>query len=249
MINLLVVEDDEITLTHCVETLKVLGEEIRFVEARTAEEALVLLYQRRIHGAFIDICLPGMDGFSLTKTIREMDNYHQLPIIFITGQNKDVPQTYKQFHNLNYLKKPYDDNSLIQMATILLQEIQMQKKQFAKLGAREIGFRYKGEWVHFPFSDVLYAKREERKTILITRRKVYQRSDVSLKELIKEICEEKFIRCHKGYAVNVSNIDRIEVFSYKSWHIYFRDSEIDPCWLSISYKKKIEALLKRSEED
>ena len=99
MKKILVVEDDNNELKFCVKALRKLNKDIYVVTAHSAEEALSYLNhnQSNIDGAFIDIGLPGIDGFSLAAKIRDMEKYHLLPIVFETATHNDFPETYKQF--------------------------------------------------------------------------------------------------------------------------------------------------------
>ena len=244
MVNILFVEDDLRILTKYTNILHGMESNINVIPAHTGEEALALLDKNSIDGALIDIGLPGMDGFALAKKIRDIENYHLLPIVFETAEDRDVPETYKKYHNIDYIKKPFSIAAFTSMASRLLKEIELQKRIIRKNETRTIAFLHDEGIAYIRFSDVLFAKSTlSRKTVLVTRSSEFSRSRFPMARLIEEINEELFVQCHKSCVVNVSNIEYIKQTSGRSWDIYFGDSFPETCQLSLRYKKDIENLL------
>lgn len=79
---------------------------------RNATEAL-----QRLNGSLdfliTDLTMPGMDGIELIETIRTMDDYHDLPVIAITGRNLSSSQreTLAGF-GIAVLAKPWSGSEL-----------------------------------------------------------------------------------------------------------------------------------------
>jgi DNA-binding LytR/AlgR family response regulator len=237
------VEDDARILQFCADAIRGLGNSVVVFGALSAEEALVLLDEESIDGAFIDIELPGMNGFALAKKIRERDAYHFLPIVFATGADKDIPETYKQYHNFDYIAKPYTKDAFSKIATRFLEEVEARKKLSPAQAEREIAFRHDGGLARIRFSDILYATTtHHRKIRLVTRQQEYFRSDITLHNLITEINEAMFVPCNKSCLVNVSNIAQINPITYKTMDILFRDAPEKNCQLSLRYRKAVEDL-------
>jgi Response regulator of the LytR/AlgR family len=240
MVNIIIIEDDKLVLQFCENALSDFNDEINLYKALSAEEALVLLEQQRIDGAFIDIDLPGISGFELVNKIRETERYHLLPVVFATGADMDFPDTYKQYHNFDYIEKPFTTERFKEQAKHFIEEIQVQKKLLNKTKEHELAFRCDDGVAVVYFSDILFATTtSKRKIRLITKQREYIRSDITLDNLMTEIDEEKFIRCSKSNIVNVSNIAEIKPVTYKTWDIYFRGENKITCQLSRSYRKEI----------
>ena len=107
-----------------------------------------------------------------------------------------------------------------------------------------IAFRHDGGFARVRFPDVLYAcTANERKIRLVTRKREYVRSNITLKNLLSEFGEGMFVQCHRSFAVNVTNIETIIPVTSKTWDIYFFDAPDEKCRLSINYRKAIEKLL------
>ena len=84
-INILVV-DDENEIADLVEIYLVSdGYNVR--KAQTAEEGLRILEEEDIHLVLLDIMMPGMDGITMCRKIRETSN---VPIIMLSAKSADL---------------------------------------------------------------------------------------------------------------------------------------------------------------
>ncbi len=64
----------------------------------------------------LDIEMPRMDGFDLTRNIRADARLHDLPIIMITSRIADKHRNYAAQLGVNhYLGKPYSETELLQL--------------------------------------------------------------------------------------------------------------------------------------
>ena len=107
--NILVAEDDQ----DIVQLLKLYleNEGFRVLEANDGFEALEILKETKVDLAVLDIMMPKMNGYELTKKIREMSN---IPIIILTAKNQDSDKIL----GLNigaddYLTKPFNPLEII----------------------------------------------------------------------------------------------------------------------------------------
>ena len=55
------------------------------IKAANGEEALERLSGNQIDLVLLDVMMPGMDGFEVTRRIRQDDLHRQLPIILVTA--------------------------------------------------------------------------------------------------------------------------------------------------------------------
>lgn len=68
-----------------------------------------------------DINMPGMDGFTFIKTVREQDAYRDLPIVVLSteGQEKDIERGISLGANL-YMVKPAQPDKMVKNIRMLL---------------------------------------------------------------------------------------------------------------------------------
>ena len=117
MINIMVVEDDDSTrrLVHFL--LK--ANQFTVIEARNGNEALDLLSKNTINLFIIDLMMPEMDGFELTKSIR--NSGYTSPILVLTARTSIIDK--RKCFDLgadDYLTKPFEREELILRVKALL---------------------------------------------------------------------------------------------------------------------------------
>ncbi|QNI33187.1 response regulator [Alloacidobacterium dinghuense] len=88
--TLLLVDDDEVTRYLLGEALSRLG--YRVLEARNGREAIKTVKERVVDGVFLDIIMPGLDGFEVLKEIRANENSKFIPIIIHSSKNLSVQE-------------------------------------------------------------------------------------------------------------------------------------------------------------
>jgi len=111
--TVLITEDDHANMLHLEELLKPTG--IRMLKAADGEECLELL---RTHPGtdlvLMDIKLPGMDGYEITRQIKQFDE--RIPVIAQTAYAmKGDRETLLQAGCDDYLPKPIDKESLLEV--------------------------------------------------------------------------------------------------------------------------------------
>lgn len=117
MFHILVVEDDQSLNKLICRVLTKNGYEV--TSAFDGEDALDKLDQTYIDLIITDIMMPKMDGFDLTKELRE--NGYQLPILVVTAKDTfpDKLKGYKLGID-DYMVKPIDVNELLLRVEALL---------------------------------------------------------------------------------------------------------------------------------
>jgi CheY-like chemotaxis protein len=110
-LKVLVVEDDAPTLELMDEVLTSLKADVHAVS--DSEAALALVNQERFDGIFLDLQMPKMDGFELTRRIRKSSWNKSAPIVVVTGED-DVKTMERAFAagTTFFLQKPVDRQRL-----------------------------------------------------------------------------------------------------------------------------------------
>ena len=111
----LIVEDNrdnsaiiEKILMHYSYEVKVMsdGEEVLRYCKTNSPPALILM----------DISLPGMDGFEITKLIRKIRHYDLVPIVAISAySNKETEEKALAVGCVNMIAKPFTPNELVRI--------------------------------------------------------------------------------------------------------------------------------------
>ena len=117
MFRILVVDDDKNTRL----LLKAVLESANYTVAVASDglEALEVMDNEHIDLAIVDVMMPKMDGYELTRTLRE--NQNNLPILMISAKQLPVDK-HKGFlaGTDDYITKPIDDEEMLYRIKALL---------------------------------------------------------------------------------------------------------------------------------
>jgi DNA-binding response OmpR family regulator len=115
----LAADDDEIVLGLIVYRLEHSG--YRVISAHDGEEALALALARRPALAVLDVMMPGLDGYDVTRLLRSYDVTRTLPIILLTARAEDADSKRAFDAGADeYLAKPFSPEQLRSRVEALL---------------------------------------------------------------------------------------------------------------------------------
>jgi DNA-binding response OmpR family regulator len=125
---ILLVEDERHIAEGVRFNLELEGHETTICE--TGEAALETVGRRPYELILLDVMLPGIDGFSVAKELRNQGCY--LPILMLTarGRAEDVVSGFEAGAD-DYLPKPFDLTVLIARVTGLLRRVKWSKEAMA----------------------------------------------------------------------------------------------------------------------
>ncbi len=116
------VVDDSLTVRRVTSRL-LRRQNLEVLTAKDGVEALTLLDERIPDLILLDIEMPRMDGYELTRHIRRSERLRNLPIIMITSRTGAKHRDYAMQLGVNrYLGKPYQEFDLLNEINSLLAE-------------------------------------------------------------------------------------------------------------------------------
>jgi two-component system, sensor histidine kinase and response regulator len=109
---ILAVDDYPANLLAIKRILDPLGHEV--VRAHSGEEALRIVGEREFAVILMDAHMPGMDGYQTTRLIKEQPGGSAVPIIFLTGIDRDPLYSFRGYDHgaVDYLVKPVEPHVL-----------------------------------------------------------------------------------------------------------------------------------------
>ncbi len=109
----IMVVDDSLTVRKITGRL-LTREGYRVITARDGVEALELLAEEVPDVMLVDVEMPRMDGFDLTRNVRADQRLKSVPIIMITSRTADKHRNYALGLGVNvFLGKPYQEDDLL----------------------------------------------------------------------------------------------------------------------------------------
>lgn len=220
-------------------------------ECRNGIEAVSTINRIKPDLIFLDIQMPGMDGF---EVLSEIEKEHLPEIIFVTAYDQYTLQAFSA-HALDYLLKPFDDerfrealdytrtrleqaksshirqSSLVSLIEKLAKEEKYLKRIQVKLNQRIFlvnindidSFEAEGCYVRIRTGDTGYLLRE------------------SLSTLEKKLDPRKFVRIHRSTIINIDSITELQHWSQYEWVALLKNG--GKYVVSRSYREKLKNIL------
>ena len=132
MFNILVVDDDKNTRLFLKAVLEDAGYKV--TTAKNGIDALDVIDKNHIDLIVLDIMMPKMDGYELTRSLREANN--SLPILMISA--KQLPaDKHKGFivGTDDYITKPIDDEEMLYRIKALLRRAKIVSERKIQIGS------------------------------------------------------------------------------------------------------------------
>ena len=112
--NILIVDDNPNNLFTLESLLKQL-QGVNIIAVDSGEDALSAVLENSIHLIFLDIQMPGMDGFETARHLKMAKHTRDIPIIFLSAiyTSPNFLEKGYQLGAVDYLTKPFDPNLLL----------------------------------------------------------------------------------------------------------------------------------------
>ena len=126
--NILIIDDDDIvarTIERCLR-----GKEFQVNMANSGVAGLKAAHRKIPDLVILDVIMPGMDGFTVCKEMREDPILKDVPILFLTAKIK--PEDAIVGLSLgadDYLRKPFNVDELLLRVVAILRRTQREKKE------------------------------------------------------------------------------------------------------------------------
>ena len=117
---LILLADDDLTIRSLVR-LSLEGQGYDMIEAEDGEEALEQILVEAPDLVVLDVMMPGLTGWEITKYVRQREGYEGTLILMLTAVGEDVnAMTAPLYGADHYLDKPFDTDEIAQVVKRLL---------------------------------------------------------------------------------------------------------------------------------
>ncbi|KQU63511.1 response regulator transcription factor [Rossellomorea marisflavi] len=131
----ILVVDDDLHIQRLV-SIHLTKEGYHVLKASDADEALHLLEEERVDLAIVDVMMPGMNGFNLTKILTEDLS---IPVILLTakGQLEDKEKGFLSGTE-DYIVKPFEPKELLFRVQVILRRYERSMRDEIVMGNTSI---------------------------------------------------------------------------------------------------------------
>lgn len=148
---------------------------------------------------FLDIYMKFSNGIDIAKRIRDFDK--ECKIIFITSSKEHAVDSY-DVSALHYILKPINEEKLSSAIKIAIESLNKENKQVVIINK-------KGNY-RILYKDILYAESKARVVNIYLKSSEVISFYSKLEDFFQSLKDERFLRCHKSFIVNMDYILKIE---------------------------------------
>lgn len=199
MKHILLLEDDIVQINQLQKIIKNYSRDFHITCASNVTEARELLAETTNFGAFfLDISLsentPNQDGLQFAANLSQIPHYARTPVLFITAFPEYVYSAVNKLHCYAYIIKPYDEKQIHRQLDGLFQKSQV----FVLKTIQNVHVRLE-------YDTIQYIRSERRYLTYYTTNGNFISRQYTLQKLC-EILPHNFVRCHKSYIINQTNV-------------------------------------------
>lgn len=122
--KVVLIVDDEVDVLRLVR-LSLLRDGYEVLTARDGEEGIQRVQQEMPDAMIVDVMMPGVDGLTLLKQIRENPTTNKIPVIILT--QKSEYKTMREAYNVGadyYITKPFKIPQVLEGLRVVLAQAQ-----------------------------------------------------------------------------------------------------------------------------
>ncbi|MBA2875236.1 LytR/AlgR family response regulator transcription factor [Thermaerobacillus caldiproteolyticus] len=217
----IIIADDNVSsrtlLCHFIHLLpqyKIVG------EAASGEDFVQLVLKEKPDIVLVDINMPDLNGMEAVKLCKQL--LPTLQVIFITGYDEFAVEAF-EISATDYIVKPIERTRLFNALEKARRLIQLSNQTNLSIKAKNkrLGIKSQNSILFLPMEDILFAEKENRKTVVHTSHERYETTE-TLNEIENKL-DDYFFKTHRSYIVNLEKIVKIEPAG-ETYLAYFIDS-------------------------
>ena len=209
-----VVDDEDLARRRLIKLLVKYGSDVEVIgEAGDGEEAVSVISSLKPDVVFLDVQMPGFDGFEVVRRLREKPF-----IIFVTAYSEHALKAFEE-NSVDYLLKPVEqkrlDRSMEKLrrfaavpAPSVSENIERMLARLASPPLRRMKVTLGDKILLIDLADIAYFESREKYTYLHTTDKEYV-IDETLAELEAKLDSAVFVRIHRSTIVNLDRVRKL----------------------------------------
>jgi two-component system LytT family response regulator len=198
-------------------------------ETDNLADAVALFTKTKAEVVFLDIEINGTNGLECAKIIADLEP--KTKIIFATAHSEYMSDAF-EVYAFDYLIKPFHIERVNQtLDRIKALSEPAKNEDLDKIVKYERGLdkllvKGKESMSFIDIKDIILIQRENSSTVIYTKQDSFTTS-ASLSDIETKLDPEQFMRSHKSYLINVSQIKKIEPYGRWTYIVTFKDLNRD----------------------
>lgn len=194
-------------------------------ECDNSGDAITLFQKSKAEVVFLDIEMNGSSGLDCAKIITDLDP--KTKIIFATAHSEYMSDAF-ELYAYDYLVKPFNVERVNQTLDRIKSMSEVSSHdQFVKIVKYERGLdkllvKGKESMSFIDIKDIILVQRENCSTVIYTKQDSFTTS-LTISDIEMKLDPEQFLRSHKSYLINISQIKKIEPYGRWTYVVSFKD--------------------------
>jgi two-component system response regulator LytT len=254
-LSAVIVDDEQLARDELAYLLKNAGDVEVVAQGKNGLEAVNLIKEHNPDLLFLDVQMPGLDGFGVIKKL--LDRKLPLPkIVFATAFDQYAVKAF-EVNAVDYLLKPFDRKRVAQSLQkarakqdadglpadkieSLVRMLESQKPQTSKILLKSLG-----RMLLVDQKDICYASIEDGVISVVTggvSGMEGQSNCRTLEELLDSLDAGMFWRAHRSYLVNINRIREVVPWFKSSYQLRMDDKKQSEIPVSRAQTKRLRQL-------
>jgi two-component system LytT family response regulator/two-component system response regulator LytT len=249
-----IVDDEQLARDELAYLLKSVDDVQVVAQGKNGVEAVNLIKEHSPDLVFLDVQMPGLDGFGVIKKL--MDRKVRMPqIVFATAYDQYAVKAF-EVNAVDYLLKPFDKHRVAQSVKkardkvgtaagpterleTLVRSMLEQKPQPSKVLIKAAGRLFLVDQ-----KDICYASIEDGVITVVTAQMEGQSNCRTLEELLDSLDPNLFWRAHRSYLVNINRIREVVPWFKSSYQLRMDDKKQSEIPVSRAQTKRLRELFR-----
>ncbi len=254
-LSAVIVDDEQLARDELAFLLKNVGDVDVVAQGKNGVEAVNLIREHNPDMVFLDVQMPGLDGFGVIKKL--LDRKVPLPqIVFATAFDQYAVKAF-EVNAVDYLLKPFDKKRVLQSVQkarvklegatpasdkleTLVRMLESQKPQTSKILLKTAGRMFLASQ-----KDICFASIEDGIITVVTtgaNGMEGQSNCRTLEELLDSLDSTLFWRAHRSYLVNINRIKEVVPWFKSSYQLRMDDKKQTEVPVSRAQTKRLREL-------
>ena len=253
-LSAVIVDDEQLARDELAYLLKSAGDVDVVAQGKNGLEAVSLIKEHNPDLVFLDVQMPGLDGFGVIKKL--LDKKIPLPkIVFATAFDQYAVKAF-EVNAVDYLLKPFDKKRVAQSVQkaraqdasgvpaekieSLVRMLQAQKPHATKILLKALGRMFLVDQ-----RDICYASIEDGVITVVTAGASGMEGHSNcrtLEELLASLDPGLFWRAHRSYLVNINRIREVVPWFKSSYQLRMDDKKQSEIPVSRAQTKRLREL-------
>jgi two-component system LytT family response regulator len=219
-------------------------------ESTTAAETIDLVCSSKPDLLFLDIRMPGMDGFDIVKELAARDGSAMPPIIFTTAYDCYALRAF-DIHAVDYLLKPYTAERLHSALQRAREQIHAGRRgtgngngngHNGKSHSTRMVFKSRGRILFLPVNEIRWIAAEENYVRISTGTETHLLRE-TMARIEERLDPRSFLRVHRSAIVNLQYVKEVRTNPQSEFTVILVNGQ--KVSMSRSYHSRIGELLER----